>query len=194
MYQLHSSQTSTFLVSEPVHRWHSPSPWLWTANKSMPFICQVQKIWWIFLGSAHAKLQKEWQERWQVTNSQCLQHIGILQAFLRVGIEVVLFLGPVRDRCPGGCWSHTVGMDSLDQWSELIPPQRSTGILIYQLDYKFSIQQDCFLEAHVPVPTNSTRHVMVFYRWILPMQKLLDEKHCAKLQHKYLGRTDLDQL
>jgi hypothetical protein len=57
---------------------------------------------------SHAKLQKEWQERWQLKSSQGLQHIVTLQAFLRVGIEVVLLLMPVRDRCPGGCWSHTV--------------------------------------------------------------------------------------
>jgi hypothetical protein len=84
------------------------------------------------------------------TVSQGRDIFRLVQALVRVRVEVVLFLGSVRNRLPPGRFAHAAGVRRHDGRREVGPAQRAVPVLVDELDDTPPVQQHRLPKPQVP--------------------------------------------
>lgn len=111
--------------------------------------CAINIYMWFWIPKARASST--------VSVSQGRDIFRLVQALVRVRVEVVLFLGSVRNRLPPGRFAHAAGVRRHDGRREVGPAQRAVPVLVDELDDTPPVQQHRLPKPQVPALARTGR-------------------------------------
>lgn len=111
--------------------------------------CAINIYMWFWIPKARASST--------VSVSQGRDIFRLVQALVRVRVEVVLFLGSVRNRLPPGRFAHAAGVRRHDGRREVGPAQRPVPVLVDELDDTPPVQQHRLPKPQVPACARKNR-------------------------------------